>query len=172
MRHLIPNQSNDTDANSENDPLTDDLKFKFQTIQRYLSQQSQLREGNKNDTSVHPVDDTDDETLDSSSDEAATLMALSTAISAQHEIDSLLNGISELESMLQEEDIFPHREELQGHHNPLILNQDQLDHDEQQLPDNQNDTRMIPANSNCKTNNPQNHFYPRDLQASSSQMER
>ena len=150
MRHLIPNQS--TDVNSEiDDPLTDGLKFKFQTVQRYLSLQQQQRQkqkqhqGLKNDS----IDDTDDETLESSSfDQVATLMALSTAISAQHEIDSLLNGITELETMLMQQ------EEPQGLQDNVQMN---LNYDNPN-----NDINVLSANDNeCRTDGTQNHYYSR-----------
>ena len=113
MRHLIPNLSTSTessDANRENDTLSNDLKYKFEAVERYLAQ----GQGQRHQVHLHqPLDETDDEFLDSSSgigssssssDDVGKLMALSTAILAQHEIDSLMNGISELENMIQQED--------------------------------------------------------------------
>jgi|EP01083_Nonionella_stella_P036494 hypothetical protein len=93
MRNLIP-QTNSVD------PLSQDLRAQFESIQRLISQQQQNQKMEHTETD----DETLDDTLDSSSDETVTQMALSTAIAAQREIDCLLNGISELENMLSEED--------------------------------------------------------------------
>lgn len=117
MRHLIPNLSTNTsrssgDTNSENDILSNDLKYKFEAVERYLSQGQQHQQQQQQEGHLQqPFDETDDETLDSSSgvgsssDDVAMLMSLSTAISAQHEIDSLMNGITELENMIQQKDV-------------------------------------------------------------------
>ena len=84
MRELIPR--------TDDDLLPSDLRAQFELLQHLISQQK------KENT------ETDEESLGSNSDETVIHMAVSTAVSAQREINGLLNGIAELEYMLDEED--------------------------------------------------------------------
>ncbi len=127
MRQLIPVSSNHdaNDNTKDHHPLPDDLKFKFQALQNHLSSATasthieEEEEQRHNESSIYTETDDDgdyddEQTLNSNSsgtyistvggtDEVGALMALSTALSAQNEIDSLMNGIAELEDMLREE---------------------------------------------------------------------
>lgn len=93
----------------DDDPLPPNLRAQFESLQHLISQQKLDRT------------ETDDElTLGSSTsrsdhdDTVVTQMALSTAISAQREIDCLLNGITELENMLNT-DVHDHHDSRHEH---------------------------------------------------------
>ncbi len=84
MRNLIPRTDDD-------DLLPSDLRAQFESLQHLISQQKQENT------------ETDEETLGSNGDETLIHMAVSTAVNAEKEINGLLNGIAELEHMLDED---------------------------------------------------------------------
>lgn len=78
---------------TEVDRLPSQLQAQFDSLKNILLQ------NNQNDDSL-----TEDNAICSSRDDTATKMALSIAISVQREIDGLLNGITELENILEDDE--------------------------------------------------------------------
>lgn len=83
MRNFVPK--------SDDDILPLELKTQFETLQHVLLEKKQHHSGVEN------------EVIDCTCEDTMTKMALSTAISVQREIDGLLNGIVELENMLNDD---------------------------------------------------------------------
>mmetsp|Transcript_160 Transcript_160/g.234 ORF Transcript_160/g.234 Transcript_160/m.234 type:complete len:144 (-) Transcript_160:31-462(-) len=85
MRELIPRTDEDDDV------LPSHLRAQFELLQHLISKQNQENS------------ETDDETIEYNGDETVIHMAVSTSMAAQREINGLLNGIAELENMLDED---------------------------------------------------------------------
>ena len=121
MPNFIPPASDHELSPSKQDGMSKELRSKFLKLQclRSAKENNVLQASPKNsDTSKGSFEDTDDETMhsdqaDSSQASSATAMdlnlkddseflqlAISTAISAQSEIDALMNGIAELEDLV------------------------------------------------------------------------
>lgn len=82
MRNFVPK--------SDDDIVPLELQSQFETLQHIMLEKKQ-----------HP--EADNEMTDCTYEDTLTRMALSTAISVQREIDGLLNGIAELENMLNDD---------------------------------------------------------------------
>ncbi len=121
MPNFIPPPSDHELSSSKEDGMSQDLRSKFLKLQclRSTRENNVLQASPKNsDTSQGSLEDTDDETIhsdqadSSQASSAATMdvhmkddpeflqLAISTAISAQSEIDALMNGIAELEDLV------------------------------------------------------------------------
>ncbi len=119
MPNLIPPTDDNDASSSKEDCMSNALRSQFGALKRLHAEKRREMNGPRNnDLSKSTLEDTDDETLSSdqvdplpsspsfthqnSTDDSVFLqLAISTAISAQNEIDALMNGIDELEAIVQ-----------------------------------------------------------------------